>query len=194
MRVMQREYRDLSFVPRWAIIRTIRQQSVAEHTFYVALYAEQLARRMEWAGDHAALMRYALYHDVAECFTSDVPGPVKHRAMDAEKWAGMERAGVRERFGKDVEEIIYGADDEIRAIVKVADGLDELGFLQTEAQLGNKAIEEVYYDRKIFHRAAFYRYMEEVFGWESLRAKALWEGTILPSIHSHALAQSKVVR
>ena len=36
-------YRDMAHVPRWVIARTHRRQSVAEHSYFVALYARQIA-------------------------------------------------------------------------------------------------------------------------------------------------------
>jgi putative nucleotidyltransferase with HDIG domain len=131
--MFEREYRDLAFVPRWGIARTIRTQSVAEHSFYVAIYAEQLGY---WLGfDEGFLAHAALYHDIDECFMSDIPGPVKRNISDKEKMGAYRFSETQRRFGP---QLILS--DEIKSIIKCADLLDECFFLTDEIELGNKSV------------------------------------------------------
>lgn len=86
---------NLCHVPRWSIVPVIRPQSVAEHTFRVAVIANALTTRAVkslvrikkvWEGnkyDHQItgliddVTAYALTHDMAEGFTGDIPAPAK---------------------------------------------------------------------------------------------------------------------
>lgn len=79
----------LSFVPRWCIVKTTRTQSVAEHSFNVAVIAEKLCRIMK-VGDEATgvVVRKALLHDRYEVYTGDIPSPAKHQEEeDVNHWS-----------------------------------------------------------------------------------------------------------
>lgn len=135
----EREYKDLAFVPRWGIIRQIKGQSVAEHSYYVALYADQICDILELDSATKILtIRYALYHDVEECFTSDIPGPVKRSTkMNSKHFVDQE---MSKRFG----DVPYNVNDTLpKAIVKVADCLDETLQMLLETSLGNKNLDSL---------------------------------------------------
>jgi 5'-deoxynucleotidase YfbR-like HD superfamily hydrolase len=131
------ELRDLQWVPRWTIVRRIRTQSVAEHSYYVAMYCDQIADLGEWEGDRSELLRYALWHDVSECLTGDIPGPAKRKlfgGIDKQK----ETQEMHKRFG--TMPPINKAGDDIRAICKVANLIDELSYMKEERRLGNMGL------------------------------------------------------
>lgn len=145
----ERELRDLALVPRWSIARVIRRQSVAEHTFYVAMYADQIAHMLDWynARGHEVpqicgwLLISALWHDVEESFTGDIPGPFKKMIRDEEYFRILRREKIR-RFGAESADI--GPDgsragQELQQILDMANTLDELFYLYGEKQMGNKA-------------------------------------------------------
>ena len=136
-------FRDLSHVPRWGILRSIRKQSVAEHSYYVALYAEQLATVIQWDGDIAALLQYALLHDIDETVTGDIPGPVKRAAFDKAKMWDKIRDTMARRFGTINVFRLNNPLPEIKAIVAVADSIDEISYLIEETVLGNKWVRVV---------------------------------------------------
>ena len=58
-------------VKRWHTVTTIQQQTVAEHSWGVAMICRKL-----WPEDKV-LMEAALCHDLGEGLTGDVPWPVK---------------------------------------------------------------------------------------------------------------------
>jgi hypothetical protein len=77
--VMQPHTRILLDIPRWVIIRTIKQQSLAEHQYFVSLYATYIARQMESITIeqiHYVTIK-ALTHDFEEMITGDTPSPTK---------------------------------------------------------------------------------------------------------------------
>jgi 5'-deoxynucleotidase YfbR-like HD superfamily hydrolase len=143
--MFERELRELEFVPRWGICRTLKQQSVASHSFYVALYAGQVAMLVKWLGDRGALLDYALRHDLEEVFMSDVPGPVKRATQDEKKMQEFVEEELYRRFGMDwrTHGVVPDKWPEIKYIVKVADLLDEVFYLASEQQMGNKAVSNV---------------------------------------------------
>lgn len=145
-KVFEREYRDLAHVPRWTIARTIRAQSVAEHSYYVTLYAFQIAGLLlGWGGERLMLlMTYALHHDIEESFTSDLPGPTKRTLREGreKEWDMWVDRMVVERFHNCWHRPIDSEKD-IIAVLKVANLMDEVMFLCGELQMGNKAIKHM---------------------------------------------------
>jgi 5'-deoxynucleotidase YfbR-like HD superfamily hydrolase len=69
-----------SGVTRWHIVRMVRPQSLAEHTFDVVMVARAIAKI---AGmDDAEITKAALLHDLDEIVTGDIPTPTKVRARN----------------------------------------------------------------------------------------------------------------
>lgn len=140
--MFEREYRELSFVPRWPIARLLRRQSVAEHSYYVALYAYQICCLLGMGSvAAAACAATALFHDLEESFTSDTPGPVK-RAMvsDKDKYYEWCSDMLAQRFEHNGKSMWWLAKDEaFDPILKVANLMDEVAHLSTELQMGNNA-------------------------------------------------------
>ncbi len=147
--MFEREYRELSFVPRWTIVRTLQHQSVAEHSYYVALYAGQIADMIGWTGDRAALLDHALRHDLEEGFMSDIPGPSKRKIVDREKYDKISHEGNVQLYGVDYNLHTVVFNETIKMIIKVADLLDECFFLATEIQLGNRSLGRVMANSRI---------------------------------------------
>lgn len=67
---------DLAFIPRWCCVPTTRPQSVAEHSYRVAIIVQELIDRIPYAGTIHAV-RWALAHDGPEVRTGDIPGNLK---------------------------------------------------------------------------------------------------------------------
>lgn len=62
-------------VKRWGIVRMSKQQSLAEHSFNVAMIARALAKAVNY--DDEQLTKAALCHDLDEIVTGDIPTPFK---------------------------------------------------------------------------------------------------------------------
>lgn len=69
-----------SGVTRWHIVRTVRPQSLAEHTFDVVMIARAIAKIGGY--DDGEIIKAALLHDLDEIVTGDIPTPTKSRARD----------------------------------------------------------------------------------------------------------------
>jgi 5'-deoxynucleotidase YfbR-like HD superfamily hydrolase len=106
-------------VTRWHIVDFVKNQSVAEHSFNVALLAGFLAQKkgLPWQ----EVMISALYHDLGEALTGDMPtvlkeainysDPVEHRM----KYLG---APIKE------------SNPEYKEVIKLADLVDAVYFLK----------------------------------------------------------------
>ncbi len=135
--MFEREYRDLAHVPRWGVAPVVRRQSVAEHSYFVALYTSHICDVI-YGTDYASTIlklntvRCALEHDRAETYMSDIPGPVKRAVIGGANEAKYVKEEDAKRFGYD-----FRLDGASRSIVKLADLMDEYAYWVEECRLGN---------------------------------------------------------
>lgn len=122
----------LADVPRWGVIKILRPQSVAEHSFAVAVLVMELITRLSpyslTAPASLGAVIWALCHDAPETYTGDVDGLLKreHPTLKAELdkaegeafpwWAEMRR-GMEATPG-------------LMALVKVADRVEAIVYLR----------------------------------------------------------------
>ncbi len=67
-----------SIIKRWGIIKTSREQSVAEHSFNVAIITGKLCDMLEIDGNAKnGVIAEAILHDTDEVYTGDIPTPAK---------------------------------------------------------------------------------------------------------------------
>lgn len=108
----------LSHVPRWAIIDTMKEQSVADHSFRVAVLSTRIfsllvsvkpKEMLDMVESHD-LLEYALLHDIDEALTGDIPSTYKREDR------------CDPGFDED--------SDLVKAIVKVADNIEAIIFLK----------------------------------------------------------------
>lgn len=146
----------LSWVPRWVIVNTIQKQTVAEHSFYVALLADRIATILGIPVDdfklRYRLQRAALTHDMFESISGDLPSPYKRCISDDAAYSKY-----RHLFEEEipVDEIEY-------KIIKIADLMEALIFLEREKSLGNTSILDVYFEIHAKLRAACMEFGEDV--------------------------------
>lgn len=112
--------RRLSYVPRWGVCPTIRQQSVAEHSFHMTQICLWLAyRNEEIAMDVSKMLNLivqALGHDNDEAVTGDLPSTTKVPVVP---------------------------DGQEKVILKCADHLEAIAFIAEEKALGNTRMDDV---------------------------------------------------
>jgi 5'-deoxynucleotidase len=76
----------LQYIQRWSLMRNTHPENVAEHSFHVAILAHALCTIAETVYHKDVptdrIVAAALFHDVAEVLTGDIPTPVKHHNPD----------------------------------------------------------------------------------------------------------------
>ena len=82
----------LRFVYRFSTCRTSRRESIAEHSYYTALYVMFIC---DWLGDPqlmAEALPKALMHDMEEARTGDIPRPFKYLSRELKE--NLDAAGL----------------------------------------------------------------------------------------------------
>lgn len=130
----------MKYIDRWALMRNTYSENLSEHSLETAIIAHALAviRNKRFGGtvnaERAALL--ALYHDVPEVITGDMPTPVKYFSDDIHNaYSEVECAAERrllEMLPDDLIEEYHSLitheneDEELLRIVKCADKLSAL--------------------------------------------------------------------
>lgn len=129
--------RILSVVPRWSLLPTTRPDTTSSHSFYVTLYARQIAKLIEWPGPMEELLWAALMHDQDEMITGDIVGFVKRAVVDPYKLEQFVNDGISNHSPFTVPTVIYGG---VKEIIRAADLLDALFFVCWEILQGNQLV------------------------------------------------------
>jgi Predicted hydrolases of HD superfamily len=130
----------MKYIDRWALMRNTHSESLSEHSLDTAIIAHALAviRNKRFGGkvnpERAALL--ALFHDVPEVITGDMPTPVKYFSDEIRTaYADVESAAesrlisllpedMRDEYGSLITH--EGEDAQLLRIVKCADKLSAL--------------------------------------------------------------------
>lgn len=142
----------LRYIERWSLMRNVMKENVAEHSYHVALLTHALCTianqiyGKEISVEQAVTL--ALFHDVTEVITGDIPTPVKHHNRDIlsnfreiEHLAGERLVSLAPPKLRDAYKPLIGAkhsNHRLAPYIKAADLLD--GYLKcvSELQAGNR--------------------------------------------------------
>ena len=140
----------MKYIRRWSLMRSLRDETDMEHSFQVAYVAHALALiGNELYGkdyDIGKVLSLALYHDLPETITGDMPTPIKYcrpemRAVykDIEKNAGRSLLAtlpeeIRPAFAAS---IAPEGKSEEKALVKMADKISAYIKCLEETKAGN---------------------------------------------------------
>ena len=140
----------MKYIRRWGLMRNTQEENIQEHTLQTAMIAYHLCvlRNVRFGGtvdpQRAAVL--AMYHDVTEIFTGDMPTPVKYfTPLMRETYGRAERlAGERlvASLPEDLQSayaplILAGEDDPVWPFVKAADTLSAYLKCLQEKHAGN---------------------------------------------------------
>lgn len=141
----------MKYISRWGLMRNSRTENISEHSLETAVIAHGLAimRNKRFGGnvnpDRVALL--ALFHDVSETITGDLPTPVKYFNTDIsasykqvenialEKLLTMLPDDMSEEYRNIL--IPTESDNEAMRLVKAADKLSALLKCIEEESAGN---------------------------------------------------------
>lgn len=141
----------MKYINRWGLMRNTRYETLSEHSYDVAVIAHALAliKNKEFGGsvDANKAAVTALFHDVPEILTGDMPTPVKYFSEQTKAAYDQVEKTAISRFEKMLPEDFaedYGAlldestrESEIHAIVKAADKISALVKCIEEEKAGN---------------------------------------------------------
>lgn len=141
----------MKYINRWALMRNTHKENLSEHSLEVAMIAHALAtiRNRKFGGninaERVALM--AIYHDVPEILTGDMPTPVKYfnddvkAAYDKVEIAACERLLelLPDYLRDDYKDLFFHSDEDkqLWAFVKAADKISALIKCIEEQKAGN---------------------------------------------------------
>lgn len=147
----------MKFIRRWGLMRNHVPENIQEHTLQVAMIAHALCvlSNRRYGGDYdpaqAALL--AMYHEVSEIFTGDMPTPVKYFNEDIRSvYKSIEKEAVKKLHGtlpEDLKEdysalILQPEEDRHWPLVKAADSLAAYLKCAEEKTAGNPEFDEAY--------------------------------------------------
>lgn len=140
----------MKYINRWGLMRNTRQENIAEHSLDTAIITHLLCeiknKRFGGNVDASRAVMYAIYHDVPEIITGDLPTPVKYYSpVISEAYKDVEKAavnrlleGIPEDLRDTYAEIFNEENDpELRCIVKAADKISALIKCIEERKTGN---------------------------------------------------------
>ncbi|WP_392553012.1 5'-deoxynucleotidase [Orbus wheelerorum] len=137
----------LKLISRWPLMRNVRTENVSEHSLQVAFVAHALAiiknRKFNGQVNPERIALMAMYHDVSEVLTGDMPTPTKYynpqitieykkiEKIAQNKLIDMLPADLREDFRPLIDDDFYSEEE--KSIVKQADAL--CAYLKTIEEL-----------------------------------------------------------
>ena len=140
----------MKYISRWSLMRNTRSENVAEHSFHVAVLAHALAvisrdvfgREI----DPGRVTTAALYHDMPEILTGDLPTPIKYYGADIkEAYKRIEKeasekllSNLTPEMKKGIADAALEADEYINRLIKAADKLDAYIKCLEEMNAGNR--------------------------------------------------------
>lgn len=131
---------NLAFIHRYSVIPRVKNESIAEHSFFVASLVIKLNE--DYSFDLGRAVTMATIHDWTESWTDDITVATKQRFPLIQGAVEVVEAQIaRSTFSRDIFFIWleYKEGDSVEAkIVKYADTLQVIQYAENEAKLGNK--------------------------------------------------------
>lgn len=92
-------------IRRWGLMRSVRPESLTEHCAETAIIAHALAlignKYFKKSYDAEHVMALALYHDICEVYTGDMPTPVKYfNPQMRDNYKKIEQASAQKLLSK----------------------------------------------------------------------------------------------
>lgn len=145
----------LRWIKRWGLKRNAHEENVMEHSWEVAVIAHTLAliknRYFNGEVDANAIATAALYHDITEVITGDLPTPIKYHSdaickayKQIEQQAEYELLSLLpETLRNDFDALVRQEQlpEAYKQIIKAADKISAYLKCQAELKAGNQEFE-----------------------------------------------------
>lgn len=142
----------LRWIQRWGLKRNVSPENVMEHSWQVTTIAHALAELANANGKQinvGEVIKAALYHDVSEIITGDLPTPVKyHSSTIRDAYKAIEKEAEQELLEKLPTKLRPAYENyllsdqiphDIELLVKAADLISALIKCNYEVRAGNAA-------------------------------------------------------
>ena len=140
----------MKYINRWGLMRNTNQENISQHSLEVSMIAHALAvinNKIfggEVSPEKTAVV--AMYHDMSEIITGDMPTPVKYKNEQIiTAYKEIETAAnnkllekLPELFRETYEKILFSSDEKINALVKAADKISAYIKCIEEENAGNR--------------------------------------------------------
>lgn len=150
----------MRWIHRWGMKRNAIQENVMEHSFEVGVIAHNLAivAREKFGRDidPGQVLAAAIYHDISEALTGDLPSPIKYhnrKIRDAykevEQTAELEMLSTLPAELRDTYEefVLHDKQSEsVKTLVKAADLVASLIKCKAEVNAGNREFSKAVFD------------------------------------------------
>ncbi len=126
----------MKYINRWGLMRSLTQENLLEHSAQCAMLAHALAKignkYFNKGYDCEKISLFALYHDMSEIYTGDLPTPVKYfNSSIRDSYKSLEKNALETALSKLPEDLVpdyrelldFEENDEARIVVKAADKL-----------------------------------------------------------------------
>ena len=133
-----RKTRSLRHIRRFNFHHCNQYESVAEHSFYVAMIAYELAKDLDYNTKQIyRTASYALHHDIEESVTGDIPFLIKRKMANISviEYEALQELGYDPAiFAK------MRTKDKVMDVVNFADAYELKIYLEEERKSGNKGL------------------------------------------------------
>ena len=139
------DVKRLTAVVRYSSIPVTVYETVAEHSFWVSLYAVMIARALGADKDvQGQVALFGTMHDLAECVTGDVVRSFKYSSPEFKRAVDVAEANMVVELPSEVSSLMTEMSEVrseyIRVIVKAGDWLSVYQYMRREAARGNLEI------------------------------------------------------
>jgi 5'-deoxynucleotidase len=152
LRAASGDIRRLSYVNRYSSIPTLIKENTAEHSFYVAIYAMLIHRKLTknhgnvFIGEiEAYIMLHALTHDIEDAVGAEVVRPFKYSSTEFTAAVHKAEKLMVKKLDKNLlslcDHVEIDKDWYIESVVKAADFMSLYQYMWRERNMGNKEIE-----------------------------------------------------
>ena len=136
----------MRFINRWSLMRNTEIENIQEHSLEVAMVAHNLgAIKNEYFGGNVDINKVAviaMYHEVSEIFTGDMPTPIKYFDPKLRELYGEVETLAQEKIYKPI--LVDAEASPEWPIVKAADTISAYMKCVKELKAGNDEFKEAH--------------------------------------------------